>query len=55
MWGWMQMIPVAANDVAFSIHAVLLTAVTLFQLVIYEVSFSESILVLYVISCVPDL
>lgn len=32
------MIPVAANDVAFSIHAVLLTAITLFQIVIYEVS-----------------
>jgi cystinosin len=32
------MIPVAANDVAFSIHAVLLTAITLFQIVIYDVS-----------------
>jgi hypothetical protein len=32
-----QMIPVAANDVAFSIHAVLLTAITLFQIAIYEV------------------
>lgn len=32
------MIPVAANDVAFSIHAVLLTAITLFQIAIYEVS-----------------
>lgn len=32
------MIPVAANDVAFSIHAVLLTAITLFQVFIYEVS-----------------
>ncbi|CAM8985994.1 hypothetical protein QQ045_006084 [Rhodiola kirilowii] len=31
-----QMIPVAANDVAFSIHAVLLTAFTLFQICIYE-------------------
>jgi len=31
------MIPVAANDVAFSIHAVLLTAITLFQIAIYEV------------------
>ncbi|RZB59882.1 Cystinosin-like [Glycine soja] len=30
------MIPVAANDVAFSIHAVLLTAITLFQNAIYE-------------------
>ncbi|KAL6139504.1 hypothetical protein ACLB2K_057808 [Fragaria x ananassa] len=35
-YGLGEMIPVAANDVAFSIHAVLLTAVTLFQLVIYE-------------------
>ena len=32
------MIPVAANDVAFSIHAVILTAFTLFQIAIYEVS-----------------
>ncbi|KAM7268842.1 hypothetical protein ACFE04_011008 [Oxalis oulophora] len=31
-----QMIPVAANDVAFSIHAVLLTAITLVQIAIYE-------------------
>ncbi|KAL4554663.1 hypothetical protein LXL04_037263 [Taraxacum kok-saghyz] len=30
------MIPVAANDVAFSIHAVVLTAFTLFQIVIYD-------------------
>lgn len=36
------MIPVAANDVAFSIHAVLLTAITLFQIAIYEVSASLS-------------
>ncbi|XVF16281.1 hypothetical protein REPUB_Repub10bG0017600 [Reevesia pubescens] len=35
-YGYGQMIPVAANDVAFSIHAVLLTAITLFQIVIYE-------------------
>lgn len=33
-----QMIPVAPNDVAFSAHAVLLTAFTLFQIAIYEVS-----------------
>ncbi|KAG6516197.1 hypothetical protein ZIOFF_026646 [Zingiber officinale] len=33
-----QMIPVAANDVAFSIHAVALTAFTLFQVLIYDVS-----------------
>jgi len=32
------MIPVAANDVAFSVHAVLLTAVSLFQIAIYDVS-----------------
>ncbi|KAJ0798592.1 putative lysosomal cystine transporter [Helianthus annuus] len=30
------MIPVAANDVAFSSHAVLLTAFTLFQIAIYD-------------------
>ncbi|XP_021890404.1 cystinosin homolog [Carica papaya] len=35
-YGYDQMIPVAANDVAFSIHAVLLTAITLFQIFIYE-------------------
>ncbi|XP_027066058.1 cystinosin homolog [Coffea eugenioides] len=35
-FGFDQMIPVAANDVAFSIHAVLLTAITLFQIAIYE-------------------
>ncbi|KAJ6849956.1 putative cystinosin-like protein isoform X1 [Iris pallida] len=35
-YGFDEMIPVAANDVAFSIHAVLLTAVTLFQVVIFE-------------------
>ncbi|KAM3761276.1 hypothetical protein ACB098_01G255700 [Castanea mollissima] len=35
-YGQDQMIPVAANDVAFSIHAVLLTAITLFQIAIYE-------------------
>lgn len=34
----MQMIPVAANDLAFSIHAVLLTSLTLFQIAIYDVS-----------------
>lgn len=32
------MIPVAANDMAFSAHAVLLTIFTLFQIVIYDVS-----------------
>ncbi|KAF2306014.1 hypothetical protein GH714_009443 [Hevea brasiliensis] len=31
-----KMIPVAANDVAFSIHAVLLTAIMLFQIAIYD-------------------
>ncbi|CAI9758549.1 unnamed protein product [Fraxinus pennsylvanica] len=35
-YGFDQMIPVAANDVAFSIHAVLLTALTLFQIAIYD-------------------
>ncbi|XP_050230947.1 cystinosin homolog [Mercurialis annua] len=35
-FGFGQMIPVAANDVAFSIHAVLLTAVTLIQIIIYD-------------------
>ncbi|KAK3001845.1 hypothetical protein RJ639_020250, partial [Escallonia herrerae] len=35
-YGFNQMIPVAANDVAFSIHAVLLTAFTLFQITIYD-------------------
>ncbi|GJT49286.1 cystinosin [Tanacetum coccineum] len=35
-YGFDQMIPVAANDVAISIHAVLLTAFTLFQIAIYD-------------------
>ncbi|KAJ9135418.1 hypothetical protein P3X46_032604 [Hevea brasiliensis] len=35
-YGHEQMIPVAANDVAFSIHAVLLTAIMLFQIAIYD-------------------
>ncbi|CDP16643.1 unnamed protein product [Coffea canephora] len=35
-FGFDQMIPVAANDVAFSAHAVLLTVFTLFQIAIYE-------------------
>lgn len=35
-YGHDEMIPVAANDVAFSTHAVLLTAFTLFQISIYE-------------------
>ncbi|KAJ0111369.1 hypothetical protein Patl1_02919 [Pistacia atlantica] len=35
-YGYDQMIPVAANDVAFSIHAVLLTVVILLQIAIYE-------------------
>ncbi|KAF9604150.1 hypothetical protein IFM89_002825 [Coptis chinensis] len=35
-YGDKEMIPVAANDVAFSTHAVLLTAFTLFQVIIYE-------------------
>lgn len=37
-FSFMQMIPVAANDVAFSLHAVALTAFTVFQVFIYEVS-----------------
>ncbi|KAK9090222.1 hypothetical protein Sjap_023399 [Stephania japonica] len=35
-YGKDEMIPVAANDVAFSCHAVLLTAITLVQVLIYE-------------------
>eukprot|EP00257_Ricinus_communis_P020300 XP_015579501.1 cystinosin homolog [Ricinus communis] len=35
-YGYGEMIPVAANDVAFSTHAVLLTAITLFQIAIYD-------------------
>ncbi|XP_052194988.1 cystinosin homolog [Diospyros lotus] len=35
-YGFNEMIPVAANDVAFSAHAVLLTAYTLFQIIIYD-------------------
>ncbi|XP_054787336.1 cystinosin homolog isoform X1 [Prosopis cineraria] len=35
-YGQHEMIPVAANDVAFSLHAVLITAFTLFQIVIYD-------------------
>ena len=32
------MIPVAANDVAFSTHAVLATSTIVFQILIYDVS-----------------
>ncbi|XP_070051995.1 cystinosin homolog isoform X3 [Nicotiana tomentosiformis] len=35
-YGYNEMIPVAANDVAFSTHAVALTAFTLFQIAIYD-------------------
>ncbi|KAF5479742.1 hypothetical protein F2P56_000539 [Juglans regia] len=35
-YGYDEMIPVAANDVVFSAHAVLMTAVILFQILIYE-------------------
>ncbi|KAI4350579.1 hypothetical protein L6164_005026 [Bauhinia variegata] len=35
-YGHNEMIPVAPNDVAFSAHAVLLTAITLLQIAIYE-------------------
>lgn len=37
--GPFQMIPVAVNDVAFSAHAILLSAVPVFQIAIYEVLF----------------
>ncbi|KAG6412785.1 hypothetical protein SASPL_125473 [Salvia splendens] len=37
-FGLNEMIPVAANDVAFSVHAVLLTVFTLAQIVMYDVS-----------------
>ncbi|CAH8385105.1 unnamed protein product [Eruca vesicaria subsp. sativa] len=36
LYGDKEMIPVAANDVAFSLHAVLVTAFTLFQICIYD-------------------
>ncbi|RZC55545.1 hypothetical protein C5167_014400 [Papaver somniferum] len=35
-YGFDQMIPVAANDVAFSTHSVMLTAVAFYQVFIYE-------------------
>ncbi|KAL5581280.1 hypothetical protein UlMin_013722 [Ulmus minor] len=35
-YGFGEMIPVAANDVAFSSHAVLMTAIILIQIAIYE-------------------
>ncbi|RZC58776.1 hypothetical protein C5167_006079 [Papaver somniferum] len=35
-YGLAEMIPVAANDVAFSTHAVILTAFTLYQVYIYD-------------------
>ncbi|EPS70714.1 hypothetical protein M569_04047, partial [Genlisea aurea] len=35
-FGSKELIPVAANDVAFSAHAVLLTAFTLFQIALYD-------------------
>ncbi|XP_017417663.1 cystinosin homolog isoform X5 [Vigna umbellata] len=35
-YGQKEMIPVAANDVAFSVHAVLLTAISLFQIAVYD-------------------
>ncbi|KAM3688023.1 hypothetical protein ACB098_10G122200 [Castanea mollissima] len=35
-YGYDEMIPVAANDVAFSTHAVLITATVLFQILIYD-------------------
>ena len=41
------MIPVAANDVAFSVHAVILTAFLLFQIAIYQVSLFSIIMYLF--------
>ncbi|XP_061988634.1 cystinosin homolog [Rosa rugosa] len=35
-YGFGEMIPVAANDVAFSVHAVFVTSIILFQIAIYE-------------------
>eukprot|EP00249_Psilotum_nudum_P010185 c22387_g1_i1 orf=296-1126(+) len=35
-YGYNELIPVAPSDVAFSIHAVLMTAFTIFQVLIYE-------------------
>lgn len=52
-YGQDQMIPVAANDVAFSIHAVVLTAFTLFQIFIYErgnQKFSKTSLILVIVA-----
>lgn len=43
------MIPVAANDVAFSIHAVLLTALTLIQIAIYEVSSTCTLVLIHLL------
>ncbi|ESR60430.1 hypothetical protein CICLE_v10016221mg [Citrus x clementina] len=43
-YGRDQMIPVAANDVAFSMHAVLLTIITLFQIAIYERGVQKAIM-----------
>ena len=43
----LQMIPVAANDVAFSVHAVILTAFLLFQIAIYQVSLFSIIMYLF--------
>ncbi|GLU11384.1 hypothetical protein SLE2022_281350 [Rubroshorea leprosula] len=37
-YGYQEIIPVAANDVAFSIHAVLMVSITLLQIAIYDVS-----------------
>lgn len=47
----MQMIPVAANDVAFSMHAVLLTSIILFQIAIYDVSDFPSSILYYIAGC----
>ncbi|KAF9607441.1 hypothetical protein IFM89_035579 [Coptis chinensis] len=52
----LQMIPVAANDVAFSIHAVLLTGITLIQVLIYDSVFmalptQSGLWLIYVFKC----
>nr|POE88789.1 cystinosin like [Quercus suber] len=39
-YGYEQMIPVAANDVAFSTHAVLATSTIVFQILIYDLNSS---------------
>ncbi|CAI9755833.1 unnamed protein product [Fraxinus pennsylvanica] len=38
-FGFNETIPVAVNDVSFSIHAIFFTALTLFEIAIYDVEF----------------